>query len=220
MVTETVHAGAYLIWEAAEKFSRENVTIALSQTLIAGEVLGSTAVVAGVTSSASADAGNTSGSGAITLDVTTPVAAGAKNGVYRAVCVEPASNGGTFAVFDPDGIQIGSVAVAATFDNQIKFVIADATDFVVGDAFSIVVGIEAVDLNYKALDVSATDGSQRAAAILFEAITTDGVTKLPACVHTRDAIVHTDKLKWPSGITAAQKAAATAELAARGIIIR
>jgi hypothetical protein len=219
-LTETLHAGGFVVSEANGFRSREQGTIALSQTLVAGQVLGATAVIAGVTSSASADASNTSGSGAITLDVTTPVAAGAKNGAYRAVCIEPAANGGTFAVFDPDGIELGKVAVAGTFDNQIKFVIADATDFVAGDAFTILVGIEPSDKNYAALDLAAATGLQHAAAILFAAITTDGSTKKPATLITRDAEVRLADLTFPGSITAAQQAAVLAELAALGIIAR
>ena len=40
-----------------------------------------------------------------------------------------AANSGEFVVYDPDGIEIGRVAVAATFNNQIKFVIASRRDF-------------------------------------------------------------------------------------------
>ena len=51
-----------------------------------------------------------------------------------------AANSGEFVVYDPDGIEIGRVAVAATFNNQIKFVIADGSnDFAIGDAFSVTV---------------------------------------------------------------------------------
>jgi hypothetical protein len=69
-------------------------------------------VIASTTSSAAADAGNT-GNGTITMDVTTPVLAGAKNGVYRAVNDLVAANSGEFVVYDPDGIEIGRVAVGA-----------------------------------------------------------------------------------------------------------
>lgn len=219
-LTETLHAGGFVVSEANGFRSREQGTIALSQTLVAGQVLGATAVVAGVTVAAAADASNTSGAGAITMDVAAPVAAGAKNGRYRAVCIEPAANLGTFAVFDPDGVEIGNVIVGATFNNQIKFVIADATDFVAGDAFSILVGIEPNDKNYAALDVASVAGLQNAAAILFAAVTTDGTTKQQATLVTRDAEVRASDLTWPGGITAAQKAAALAQLAALGIIAR
>ncbi|MBR7539968.1 hypothetical protein KC221_27680, partial [Mycobacterium tuberculosis] len=82
-----------------------------SQNIIAGTILVSSIIAAGVTATASADAANTAGAGAITLDPTTPVLDGAQSGVYRAVCIEPAANGGTFEVFDPKGRAIGKVAV-------------------------------------------------------------------------------------------------------------
>ena len=115
-----------------------------------------------------------------------PVAAGAKNGVYRAVNELVATNSGEFVVFDPDGTEIGRVAVGATFNNQIKFVIADgATDFAIGDAFSITVGIEETDYQVAAYNPTGVDGSQRVAGILWEGITTDGVNLGAGVVITR-----------------------------------
>jgi hypothetical protein len=220
-LTEALHAGAFLVSEANGMRAREIGTIALSQTLVAGQVLGATAVIAGVTSSAAADASNT-GNGVFTIDVTAPVAAGAKNGVYRVVNNLVAANGGEFEVFDPDGVNIGRVAVGATFNNQIKFAIADgSTDFAIGDAFSVTVGIEQSDKNYKAFDTTATDGAQHAAGILWEAVTTDGSTKQQATVVVRGCEVRAADLTWPSvSLTAAQKAAAIIELQALGIILR
>lgn len=221
-IIETIHAGAFIVSEAPGFQSRETAVIAASQTIVAGQVLGKTAVVAGVTSSSAADAGNT-GDGAMTLDVTTPVAANAKNGVYRAVCIEPATDGGTFAVLDPDGVEIGRYVVGApAFNNQVKFVIADGlTDFAAGDAFSIAVGIESVtDEQFKALDLSATDGVQNATAIAVYAATTGvGETKKIAIL-SRNAEVRAADLSWPDGITTVQKAAAIEQLGALGIVLR
>lgn len=219
-LTETLHAGGFVVSEANGFRSREQAYAALSQILKAGQVLGARDVLVGVTSSASADAANTSGSGAITLDVTTPVLAGAKNGTYRAVCIEPGTNAGVFEVFDPGGHPIGKVTVGATFANEIKFVIADATDFVPGDAFSIVVGIEPADKEYAAFDPTATDGLQHAAAICFADVTTGGSTKLPMTIYARDMEARLADLTLPGGITAVQQASMLAELAAVGIIAR
>ena len=88
------------------------LSFALNQSLAAGQVVGKAAVVGLVTSSAAADGSNT-GNGVITLDATAPVAAGAKNGIYRVVNELVATNSGEFVVYDPDGIEIGRVAVAA-----------------------------------------------------------------------------------------------------------
>lgn len=103
VLTEGLHAGAFIVSEAEQGyFSRDQVTVALSQTLVAGQVVGKVGVPAGETSSVAADAGNT-GNGVFTLDATNPVAAGAIDGIYRVVCIAVAANSGTFAVTDPKG---------------------------------------------------------------------------------------------------------------------
>ncbi|WP_454626937.1 head decoration protein [Bradyrhizobium cenepequi] len=217
-LTETIHAGAFIVSEAPGYYSRDTGTIAVSQTILAGQVLYASGVAANITSSAAADAGNT-GNGTLTLDVTAPVAAGAQNGKYRAVCIAVAANGGTFAVFDPSGVEIGKVAVAATFNNQIKFVIADgATDFASGDAFTITVGRESgADEQFSALP---NDGSQVAAAIAVYPVTTDGSTTAKIAVMRRMAEVRLSDLTFATSISAANKAKAIEELRASGIIVR
>jgi hypothetical protein len=198
--------------------SRDRFVVALNQLLAAGQVVGKTAVVSLVTSSAAADGSNT-GNGVITLDTTAPVAAGAKNGVYRVVNELVATNSGEFVVYDPDSIEIGRVAVAATFSNQVKFVIADgATDFAIGDAFSITVGIEETD--YQIVNPAGIDGSQRVAGILWEGVTTDGTNLGAGVVITRGAEVRGVDLVWPATITAIQKADAIRQLEKFGIIAR
>lgn len=220
-LNETIHAGAFIVQEMPGFFSREAMTLAVSQSILPGQVCGRVGVPGLIVSSASADAANTSGSGAITMDVTNPVAANARNGRYRAVCIEPATNGGMFAVFDPDGVEIGKVAVAATFNNQIKFVIADATDFVAGDAFSIDVIREAlVDEQVKALDLAGVDGSEMASVIAVYPATTDGSTTKKIAFIARQAEVRASDLTWPAGITANQLATQIELLRQRGIILR
>lgn len=221
MLTEKLHAGAFIVQEMPGYYSRDALTVALSQIIGAGQVGGKTGVAASMTATAAPDAGNTAGSGAITMDAVNPVAAAAINGRYRAVCIEPVSAGGIFAVFDPNGIEIGTVAVGATFNNQIKFVIADATDFVAGDAFSIdVIRESGTDEEVKALDLSAVDGAQKAAVIAVYPVTTDETTKKKATFITRNAEVRASDLTWPDGITADQKAAAIEQLRNVGIILR
>ncbi len=82
-------------------------------------------------------AGNT-GDGAITAAPAT--GAGCKAGTYKAVCIEPAAEGGKFVVEDPDGVIIGVAAVGVEFATHVTFTIADgAADFVAGDGFNITV---------------------------------------------------------------------------------
>ena len=113
-------------------------TVASGQGALArGTVLG--AILLGAASSAAKSGGNT-GNGTLTLDVTTPILAGAQPGVYTARCITAATNSGTFRVEDPNGTVLGDVAVGATFSDDVKFVIADGgTDFVVGDGFDITI---------------------------------------------------------------------------------
>lgn len=219
-LTEARHPGTFIIGEEEDHHTRDNILVALSQTLLVGQVLGRRGVIAGVTSSAAADAGNT-GNGVFTIDATAPVAASAIDGVYRVVCIAAATNSGTFEVVDPNGVEIGRVVVGATFNNQIKFVVADgSTDFVVGDAFSVTVGVELSDFEYAALDFTATDGLQNAAAIAVYPITTGGSVKGHVAGLTRGpAQVRGTDLTWPTG-TAAQIAEGVRQLERRGIIVR
>lgn len=138
----------------------EHITLLAGQNLTRGTLLGKIS-----TAGASAtNVGNT-GNGVIALDATTPVKANAKPGVYTARLITAAANGGTFRVEDPDGFVLGDVAVGATFDDDIKFVIADgATDFVVGDTFSITVA--AGSGKYVQSLAAAANGSQVPDAIL------------------------------------------------------
>lgn len=72
---------------------------------------------------------------------------------------------------------------------------------------------------YVKLNPAEDDGSETAAAILFDGVTT---TDQPAdaVAITRDAEIVLADLVWPAGITAPQKAAAIAALTAKGVIAR
>lgn len=125
--------------------TRGAVWVVAPATVVAGNQVYRTAAgvltpAAGGSAVSAAKSGGNTGGGSLTLDVTTPVLAGAKVGVYTVRCITAATDSGTFRVTDPDGFVIGDVAVGATFANDIKFAIADgAPDFVVGDGFDITV---------------------------------------------------------------------------------
>jgi len=150
----------------------EDVTIASGQVLAVGAVLGQVTVGA---ATPAAVAGNT-GNGTIGA-VTT--GAGAKPGVYRAVCIEPATNAGVFVIEDPEGVIIGRATVAVAFSGILGFTIADGgTDFIAGDSFTITVA--AGSLEYRLAVAAATDGSQAPKRILAKAIdTTAAAAKAP-----------------------------------------
>ncbi|TCS71987.1 bacteriophage lambda head decoration protein D [Sulfuritortus calidifontis] len=83
-----------------------------------------------------------------------------------------------------------------------------------------VVGRMAATGKLKALDPSAADGTEVAAGVLGNAVDATLIDREDAILIARHAIVARGALVWPAGITAAQKAAAIAQLEARGILVR
>lgn len=218
-VSEGRHPGEFLLSEANFHRSRENATIAFSQTIIPGNILAQIAVVAGVVATAAADAGNTGGSGALTL-ANPAVSTKVKDGVYNVICTEPAANAGTFEVLDPAGKSIGKATVGVAFNKEVKFTIADATDFVAGDRFTITVAADQDDYQYAAFNHAGTDGSEVPAAIALYGVTTPADATARIAVIRRDAEVNGHCLEWPAGISAGAKADAIQTLEALGIIVR
>ena len=82
-----------------------------------------------------------------------------------------------------------------------------------------VLGIVASSGEYVPLNPGATDGSENAAGLLYDAVDSTDASVAVAVV-VRDAEVKGDLLIWPDGITDAQKAAAEAALQAAGLIVR
>lgn len=104
----------------------------------------------------------------------------ALNGGYRAICRAVVTNGGDFDVLAPDGSSIGRFLMgtgsggAASFASRhINFTLTDATDFIVGNYFNVIVAKGSQKA--KAWSATATDGSQHPAGILYGAVdATDG----------------------------------------------
>lgn len=212
-LTEKLHASGFILSEGEGNISRDNGTLITGQNLGAGTVLGKI-TLAGASET---HAGNT-GNGVMTLDATNPVRQGAMVGVYTATCITAAANGGTFRVEDPNGNVMGDVAVAGTFDDDIKFVIADGSaDFIVGDKFLITVA--AGSGKFTILAPAAQDGSQTAAGMLVAPVDATSAD-MACCVLARYAEVNGNEVIWPGGISAPNKATATAQLQAAGIVIR
>jgi hypothetical protein len=210
--TQPVRAGEFIVSEANGSRSRAAVVIASGADLVAGTVLGRTT---GGTATATAKAGNTGNGvmGAVT------VGAGAKDGNYTLTITAAAANAGAFEVRDPDGELVGEGNVAQAFNHGgLSFTLADgATDFAVGDGFTIAVALGAD--TYKALNTAGTDGSQHAAAVLYGPANAASAS-VNATAIVRDAEVNGNVLTWPNGISDADKAAAVAALAEAGIIVR
>jgi hypothetical protein len=106
-----------------------------------------------------AAAGGNTGNGVASLG-TPKFLTGAQVGVYKVIALEPATDLGTFEVFDPAGVALGKYVVGgAAFGTQVKFTIADgSTDFVAGDTFNITVTkVTATDTGL--FQVTAPDGT-------------------------------------------------------------
>ena len=72
----------------------------------------------------------------------------------------------------------------------------------------------------KRLDPAATDGTEDVAGILLGACDATLIERDDALLLARHAIVASHAVVWPAAITSEQKAAATAALETRGILIR
>lgn len=77
------------------------------------------------------------------------------------------------------------------------------------------------DSYYVPLDEDATSSDiSVAVAVLYDHVDADSSDGLPAVAIVRDAEVNGAELIWPTGISAGDKTAAIAQLAAAGIIVR
>jgi|ERR1035437_1673170 hypothetical protein len=227
-ITQPKLQSAVLKWFADEDYSFEQETaLANSGSGLTpaglfdiGLVVGKIAVL---TALSTVKSGAMTGGGGLTLDVSTPILNGAAPGVYTVRCTVPAAVIGThlglFEVRDPNGRVLGEVRVGDTFADQVKFAIAYATtDFIVGDEFDIT--IAAGSGKVVPLNLSAVDGSQNVVGVVMRPVDVPAGADAQVVVVERQAILLDSGLIWPSGFTAPQIAAATAALAARGIIVR
>lgn len=194
-------------------YCREVVTAyeAAAKTYAVGTTLGR--VITSGIATATADAGNT-GTGTFgTITVTAP----AKVGKYRVVITAADTNAGTFAVIDPDGIAVGTGTVAAAYSKGgLAFTISDATDFIVGDGFTVTV---AGTYKYKIAVETATDGSKEVMAVVLEdkavAATTD--TKLVVLVKGPASVAKGGLVLDATYDDATKKGVVYAALEAKGI---
>jgi hypothetical protein len=138
-------------------------------------------------------------------------------------CVEKVTSGGVFDVYRPDGTRDGQAVEGAAYDGQIKFQIdASGADFEVGDKFTLAVTIAAAadEGQYKALDLTASDGAEVASAIAIYGVTTGSGETAKISIIKDLAAVNQNLITWPAGITTPQKTAAIAQLRERNIKVR
>lgn len=206
-LTETTHAGGYILSEANGCMSRENGKLNSGQDLAAGAVLGQLKTAAGAKISGTGDGTI----GAVTLGPDAQV------GIYVLTGKSESANAGTFSVRTPSGDQLPDLTVAVAYaSTHINLTVADGTnDWDIGD----IIHVTVTGGDYEQLDSTATDGTQTAAGILYAAVDASSADR--ACtVSVRDTDCNSNEIVWPSGITAAQKSVATQQLSNRGIRLR
>lgn len=210
--TERNRIGDVLFQELPRYSSREEVTVLSGQNLLVGTVLGKITRAIG---DAVATAGNT-GNGTVG---TISMGQQARRGTYTLTCMTAATDGGTFAVTSPDGDALPDAVVGTAYTSpQINFTIADgATDFVVGDAFTI--AVSAGSGKVKVLTPAAVDGTHEAYGVLLGDVDASS-GDLAGLAIVREGVVIESGLVWPDAITNDQKTAAIAQLNAIFITIR
>lgn len=146
----------------------------------------------------------------------------AQNGGYQVVLRAVVAHGGDFDVIAPNGRSIGrfimgtTTGAAASFtSSHINFTLTDATDFILGNYFNVIVAKGSG--KYTALAPTTYDGSHIAAGVLYAGVDASGGDK-PCVVTVRNTSLNANELVWPTIGTAA-KATATAQLAAKGVTL-
>jgi hypothetical protein len=143
----------------------------------------------------------------------------AQNGTYK-VRVLATSATGAFDVIAPDGTSVGEGNIATAFaSDHVNFTLANGGTMTINDYFNIIVANSATQGQGKLWDPTAVDGTQEAAGIIVNAADATSATALATLV-ARDAEIKSSLLTWKSTVTAAQKAEAIRQLAARQIIVR
>ena len=218
--TERRHSGGFLVSEEEQGRSRDQVTLlqqssnfqsSSSPILPAGVVLGET--LDGTSATYAANAGNT---GNFTCGTVT-VGQGVIEGTYSLEFIAAT----VFNVSLPNGQLLGEGHTGTAFSaGGLGFTLtAGGTAAVAGDGATIAMAANANVGLYAPLNLSGADGTQSAAALLFnETDASQGNVKVT--VITRAAQVNGSELIYPSGATTTQIAAINAQLQALGIIVR
>ena len=140
-LTETQHAGSFILSEILGRYGRRALTVLSGQNLVAGAVLGRVSLGIGRVSIPTVVG---TGDGTATLVFAGP---DVEVGNYVLTCTAAVAHGGVFSLTTPSGKVLpsftmtpGAGGTTAYTSRHINFSITDgATDFIVGDAFTFVV---------------------------------------------------------------------------------
>lgn len=209
-LTEPNTLGDGIKWEESNDYSREKVTVLSGESLALLEVVGKVGVA--VPTTGTATAGNT-GTG-----LCASVVGGAATIVetFTLICIAASIDAGVFSVEGSKTGRLANATVAVAYESDyLGFALSDATDFIVGDSFTI--DITAGSGKVVALDPAAVDGSNHAAGIMIAAVDATLADKAGVAI-VRDAMIAPVNLVWPTGISAGDKAAALVDLDNLGIV--
>jgi hypothetical protein len=207
-----------LAYEEASEFGycREDVSVVVESGMDIGAVVARTLI----SGSATATAGTNTGNGTVG---TITVSKFAQVGSYKVRLVSAAANAGDFTVADPTGVLVGhgKVGVVCTAGG-LSFTIADgATDFAVGDTFTIAVTgtvkyewIEAADVATLVADVAVVIDNDADVINL-----TAGTYTLTVLTRGPSGVVDVG-LQYKDTLTDSQEAIVEAALKAKGILVR
>lgn len=205
-------------YERSTGFCRKTITVNDSAaTFAVGRVL--VKYLASGSASATAGAGNT-GTGTVG---TITVGSTAKIGTYTVRFAKAVSNAGDFYVTSPSGRVVGTGSVGVVFTGGgLSFTISDATDFVVGDTFTIAVTGTEKYRTYAATDVSdvelaiyIADSTGNSGSLAVAGSTDTTVT----AIVQGPVIVAKQGLSYDSSVdTDAEIAILVRQLAAQGIV--
>lgn len=175
-----------------------------------------------VTAAATVTAGAVVGTGDGAIGVVT-ADAGAAEGVWQVIVIEPAADAGVFEVRRPDGSLDGIGNVGAAYNGGLNFTLADgAVNFAAGAYIPVTVAYPP-DKAMKAVrwDPTATNGAQVIAGVnLWEATAPADADGECALAVRGPLIGRREALAWHAGVTEAQKSAAYARLSELGIECR
>lgn len=219
--------GDLIALEFDPNFCRDEVTYlagssatrAVRQFAVLGALLTGTATVtAGAAISAS---GGTPGNG---VPTGLSADAGAEEGVYWIEVIEPAANGGTFAIRRPSGGLEGTGVIGTPFNgSMLNLTVPDGSnDYQAGDRIPVTVDYAVSGARkFTEIDFAATDGRAAAAGVAPRALTVpDGTDLVGPAIRRGPILLRAEELVWPAGATADQKAGAIAQLEARGIVVK